>query len=61
MFDSQMVVISVKCGDVTKLNHFGGFICIVHKTNPEMKLNQKKVFYFQNFEFRKWTFLPFLT
>ena len=52
-----MTVISVKCGDVLKINHiFGAFIDIVHKNNlrhwiPEMKLNQKSVFYFQNFEF----------
>ena len=53
----QMTVISVKCGDVIKINHlFGPFIDIVHKNKlhrwiPEMKLNQKSAFYFQNFEF----------
>ena len=52
-----MTVISVKCGDVIKINHvFGPFIDIVHKNKlhrwiPEMKLNQKSAFYFQNFEF----------
>ena len=62
IFDSQMTVISVKCGDVTKINHiFGPFIDIVHKNIlhrwfPEMKLNHKSAFYFQNFEFWKLTF-----
>ena len=57
-----MTVISVKCGDVIKLNHiFGPFIDIVHKNKlhrwiPEMELNQKSAFYFQNFEFWKLTF-----
>ena len=57
-----MTVISVKCGDVIKINHiFGPFIDIVHKKKlhrwiPEMKLNQKSAFYFQNFEFKKLTF-----
>ena len=57
IFDPQMTVISVKCGDVIKINHiFGPFIDIVHKNKlhrwiPEMKLNQKSEFYFQNFEF----------
>ena len=57
IFDPQMTVISVKCGDVIKLNHiFGPFIDIVHKNKlhrwiPEMELNQKSAFYFQNFEF----------
>ena len=52
-----MTVISVKCGDVIKLNHiFKPFIDIVHKNKlhrwiSEMKLNQKSAFYFQNFEF----------
>ena len=52
-----MTVISVKCGDVMKINHiFGPFIDIIHKTKllhwiPEVKLNQKSAFYFQNFEF----------
>ena len=52
-----MTVISVKCGDVIKINQiFGPFIDIVHKNKlhrwiPEMKLNQKSAFYFQNFEF----------
>ena len=52
-----MTVISVKCGDVIKINHiFGPFIDIVHKNKlhrwiPEMKLNQKSAFYFQNIEF----------
>ena len=52
-----MTVISVKCGDTIKINHiFGTFIDIVHKNElhrwiPEMKLNQKKAFCFQNFEF----------
>ena len=52
-----MTVISVKCGDVIKINHtFGQFIDIVHINKlhhwiPEMKLNQKSAFYFQNFEF----------
>ena len=53
-----MTVISVKCGDVIKINHiFGPFIDIVHKNKlhgwiPEMKLNQKRVFFFKilNFE-----------
>ena len=57
-FDPQMTVISVKCGDVIKLNHiFGPFIDIVHKNKlhrwiPEMKLNQKLRFIFKilNFE-----------
>ena len=32
IFDPQMTVISVKCGDVIKINHiFGPFIDIVHK------------------------------
>ena len=50
-----MTVISVKCGDVIKMHHiFGPFIDIVHKNKlhrwiPEMKLNQKSAFYFQNF------------
>ena len=62
-----MTVISVKCGDVIKINSiFGPFIDIVHKNKlhrwiPEMKLNQKGVFYFHNFEFLKSTFLTFLT
>ena len=66
-----MTVISVKCGDVITINHiFGPFIDIVHKNKlhrwiPEMKLNQKSAFYFQNFEFWKLTFFdlfwPFLT
>ena len=53
----QMTVISVKCGDVIKINHiFGAFIDILHKNKlyhwiPEMKLNQKSAFCFQNFEF----------
>ena len=48
---------SVKFGDVIKINHiFGPFIDIVHKNKlhhwiSEMKLNQKSVLYFQNFEF----------
>ena len=52
-----MTVINVKCGDVIKINHvFGLFIDIVHNNKlhhwiPEMKLNQKRVFYFQNFDF----------
>ena len=52
-----MTVVSVKCGDVIKINHiFGTFIDLVHKNTlhhwiPEMKLNQKRVFYFQIFEF----------
>ena len=57
-FDPQlMTVISVKCGDVIKINYiFGPFIDIVHKNKlhrwiPEIKLNQKSAFYFQNFEF----------
>ena len=53
-----MTVISVKCGDVVKINHiFGPFIDIVHKNKshhwiPEMKLNQKVHFIFKvlNFE-----------
>ena len=55
MFDPQMTVISVNCGDTIKINHiFGPVIDIVHKNElhhwtPEMKLNQKCVFYFQNF------------
>ena len=54
---SQMTVISVKCGDVIKMHHiFGPFIDIVHNNKlhhwiPEMKLNQKSAFSFQNFEF----------
>ena len=46
-----MTVISVKCGDVIKINHiFGPFIYIVHKNKlhryiPEMKLNQKSAFF----------------
>ena len=57
-----MTVISVKCGDVIKINHIvWAFIDIVHKNQlhrwiPEMKLNKKSVFYFQNFEFRILTF-----
>ena len=57
-----MTVISVKCGDVIKINHiFGQLMDIVHKNKlhrwiPEIKLNQKNAFYFQNFEFRKLTF-----
>ena len=60
-----MTVISVKCGDIIKINHiFGPFIDIVqknklHRWSPEMKLNQKSAFYFQNFEFWKLTFLTF--
>ena len=52
-----MTLISVKCGDVIKINHiFGPFIDIVNKNKlhrwiPEMKLNQKSAFYFKNFEF----------
>ena len=55
MFNPQMAVINAKCGDVIKLNHIcGSFIDIVHKNKlhhwtPEIKLNQKKVFYFQKF------------
>ena len=70
IFDPQMTVISVKCGDVIKINHiFGPFIDIVRKNKlhrwiPEMQLNQKSAFYFQNFEFWKLTFFdlfwPFL-
>ena len=51
-----MTVISVKCGDVIKINHiFGPFIDIVHKNKlqywiSEIKLNQKNAFYFQKFE-----------
>ena len=62
IFDPQMTVISVKCGDVIKINHtFGPFIDIVHKNKlhrwiPEMKLNQKSALYFQNVEFWKLTF-----
>ena len=59
-------LISVKYGDVIKINHiFGPFIDIVHKNKlhrwiPEMNLNQKSTFYFQNFEFWKLTFFdPF--
>ena len=62
MFDPQMTEISVKCGDVIKINNiFWLFIDIVQKNNylhhwtPEMKLNKKSVFYLQNFEFRKLT------
>ena len=57
IFDPQMTVISVKCGDVIRINHiFGPFIDIVHKHKlhhwiTEMKLNQKSMFCFQNFEF----------
>ena len=56
-----MTVISVKCGEVIKIKHiFGPFIDIVHKNKlhrwiSEMKRNQKSAFYFQNFEFCKWT------
>ena len=56
-----MTVISVKCGDVIKINHiFGPFIDIVHKHKShhwiaEIKLNQKSAFYFPNFE--NWPFL----
>ena len=57
IFDPQMTVISVKCGDVIKINHiFGPFIDVAHKNKlhhwiPEIKLDQKSAFYFQNFEF----------
>ena len=57
-----MTVISVKCGDVIKINHiFGPFVDIVHKNKlhrwiSEMKLNKKNAFYFQNLEFWKLTF-----
>ena len=57
-----MSVISVKFGDVIKINHiFGPFIDIVHKNELHrsisgIKLNQKSAFYFQNFEFWKLTF-----
>ena len=60
-FWPQMTVISVKCGDVIKVNNiFEPFIDIVHKNKshhwiPEMKLNQQSAFYFQNFEFWKLT------
>ena len=61
-----MTVISVKCGDVIKINHiFEPFIDIVHKNElphwiPEMNLNPKSALYFQNFEFWKLTFFdPF--
>ena len=60
-----MTVISVKCGDVIKINHiFGPFIDIVHKNKlhrwiPEIKLNQNSAFYFHNFEFWKLTFFTF--
>ena len=53
MFFPQMTVISVKFGDVIKINYiFEPFIDIVHKNKvqhwiPEMKLNQKSVFYFK--------------
>ena len=52
-----MTVISVKCGDIIKINHiFGAFMNIVHKNKlhhwiAEMKRNQKSVFYFQYFVF----------
>ena len=52
-----MTVVSVKCGDVIKINHiFWPFIEVAHKHKlhhwiPEIKLDQKKAVYFQNFEF----------
>ena len=62
IFDPQMTN-KCLCGDVMTINHIvGPFIDIVHKNKlhcwiPEMKLNQKSAFYFQNFEFWKLTFL----
>ena len=52
-----MTVISVKCGDVIKINHIlGPFIDVAHKNKlhhwiSEIKHDQKSAFYFQNFEF----------
>ena len=52
-----MTVISVKCGDVIKINHiFGPLIDIVHKNKlhrwiSEIKLNQKICFIFKNLNF----------
>ena len=60
-----MTVISVKCGDVVKINHiFGPFIDIVHKNKlhrwiSEMKLNQQSAFYFKILNFENWPFLTF--
>ena len=66
IFDPQMAVISVKCGDVIKINHiFGPFIDIVYtKTNYTIGFLRwnwiRKMSYFQNFEFWKLTlFDPF--
>ena len=50
---TPMAVISVKCGDIIKVNHiFGPLLDIVHNNKlhhwtPEMKLNQKNVFIFK--------------
>ena len=52
-----MTVISVKCFDVININHiFGPFIDVARKHKlhhwiSEIKLDQKNVFYFPNFEF----------
>ena len=52
-----MTVISVKFGDVIKINHiFGPFIHIVHKNKlhcwiPDLKLNQKMRFIFKTLNF----------
>ena len=52
-----MTVISVKYGDVKKIYYiFGPFIDVAHKNKlhywiPEMKLDHKSAFNFQNFEF----------
>ena len=56
-----MTAISVKSGDVIKINQIvGQFIDVAHKNKlhhwiPEIKLDQKSAFYFQNFEFLKLT------
>ena len=58
-----MTVISVKCGDVIKINHiFGPFIDVAHKNKlhhwiSEIKLDRKVRFIFKILNFENWLFL----
>ena len=66
IFDPQMTVISVKCGDVIKINHiFGAFIDIVHK-KPITPLDswdetesEKCALFSKILNFENWPFLTF--
>ena len=62
IFDPQMTVISVKCGDVIKQNHiFGPFIDVAHKKNYTIEFLRsnwirKLRFSFKILNFENWPF-----